>query len=159
VKNRLDNPFLLSGENLDQLQYMALTGSMNADGKGDAARANQMRAYFDLFNIEEENNDDYWTYMINRGALAFASKGYFPRVDDALNPRGAQEFSYGKLRFSVANRFFPGLIHDVELFDACDTGVEKAHMRVKARYKVFVNPTGCTATRTGMLGFKNPLGV
>jgi hypothetical protein len=163
VINRLSNPFILSGENLDQIQYMALTGQMNADGKGDAARANALRAYFDLFNVDSVNTvggeTSYLTYMINRGALAFASKGYFPRVDDPTNPRGAQAFTYGKLRFSIANRFFPNLIHDVEMFDACDTGVEKLHMRIKARYKVFVNPTGCTATRTGILRFKNMLGI
>lgn len=155
MKNYLDNPYILTGENLDQLQFMALTAQANADGKGDATRAGIMRSYFDLFSVDTVNTPDYWTYLINRGALAFASKGYFPAVDDPTNPRGAQVFSYGKARFSIRNRFFPQLIHDVEMFDACDTGVEKLHMRVKARYKVFVNPTGCTATRTGMLGFKN----
>lgn len=159
IKNRLDNPFLLTGENLDQLQYMALTGQANADGKGDATRASQMRAYFDLFNVEAINTTSYQTYMINRGALAFASKGYFPLVNDPLNPRAPEVLDGNYTRFSITNRFLPQLIHDVEVEKSCASGVWKVNYRVKSRYKVFVNPTGCTTTRTGMLSFTNPGGI
>ena len=155
IKNRLDNPFLLTGENLDQLAYMSMTSMANADGKGDAQRASQMKAYFDLFNVEAVNTTSYVTYMINRGALAFASKGYFTRVDDPLNPRGPEVIDGNYTRFSIANRFLPQLIHDVEVVKSCASGVWKVNYRVKSRYKVFVNPTGCTATRTGMLSFTN----
>lgn len=155
IKNRLDNPFLLTGENLDQLQYMALTSQANADGKGDAQRASQMKAYFDLFNVEEVNDPNYITYMINKGSLAFASKGYFVRVDDPLQPRAPEVLNGNYSRFSIANRFFPSLIHDVETDVSCSSGVWKVNYRLKSRYKTFVNPTGCTATRTGMLAFTN----
>lgn len=155
IKNRLDNPYILTGENLDQLAYMALTSQANGEGKGDANRAGQMRAYFDLFNIDEVNDPAFVTYLINRGALAFASKGYFPRVDDALAPRGPEVLNGNYSRFSIANRFFPALIHDVETETTCASGVWKVNYRLKSRYKIFVNPTGCTATRTGMLKFTN----
>lgn len=159
IKNRLDSPFLLTGENLDQLQYMALTSQANADGKGDANRVGGMKAYFDLFNIEEENDPAYISYMINRGALAFASKGYFPLVNDPLNPRGPQILDGNYKRFSFRNRFFPQLIHDVEMRTDCASGVWSENVRMKSRYKVFVNPTGCTATRTGMLAFTRESGI
>ena len=155
IKNRLDNPYLLTGENLDQLQYMALTSAANADGKGDATRASQMRAYFDMFNVDEVNDPAFITYMINKGALAFASKGYFTRVDDPLTPRAPEVLNGNYSRFSISNRFFPALIHDVETDVSCASGVWKVNYRLKSRYKVFVNPTGCTATRTGILAFTN----
>jgi len=155
VKNRLDMPYILTGENLDQLQYMALTNQANGEGKGDAARVNTLPAYFDLFNIEEVNDPLYVTYLINKGALAIASKGYFPRVDNPQAPAGSQVLDGNYERFSIANAFFPSVIHDVERVVSCPSGVWKENYRLKSRYKVFVNPTGCDSTRTGLLSFTN----
>lgn len=150
-KNKMDNPFLLSGENLAQLAYMARTSQRNGEGPGDFVRISEMPLYNDILNVDDYNtvggNTTYKTYMINRGALAFASKGYYPTTPESLNGNFQ--------RFSVANRFFPGLIHDVETLVDCTSGVWKQHWKVIPRYKLFVNPSGCTATRTGLLGFSN----
>lgn len=150
-KNRLDTPYILDGENLDQLIYMAKTNAQNGEGKGDNFRAGEMPVYTDLFNVDEVNDPALITYLINRGALAFASKGYFPTVPEKLTD------TY--MRFSVPNRWFPQLIHDVEVNRTCTAGVWQDNYRVKARYKLFVNPTGCTATRTGMLAFTKESGI
>lgn len=150
-KNRLDTPYLLDGENLDQLIYMAKTNAGNAEGKGDALRVGGMPVYTDLFNVDTVNDPTLITYLINRGALAFASKGYFPTTPEKLTD------TY--MRFSIPNRWFPSLIHDVEVNRTCTSGVWQDNYRVKARYKLFVNPTGCTATRTGMIAFTKEAGI
>ena len=150
-KNRFNNPFLLSGENLYQLAYMARTSNGNGEGKGDFQRINEMPIYNDIFNVDEVNDPDLLTYMIERGTFAFASKGYYPTSPEALNGN----FS----RFSITNRFFPGLIHDVETLVDCSSGVWKQHWKVIPRYKLFINPTGCTATRTGAIAFTKEAGI
>jgi hypothetical protein len=150
-KNRFDNPFLLSGENLYQLAYMARTSNANGEGKGDFVRINQMPIYNDVVNVDDVNSPALLTYMINRGTLAFASKGYFPTRPEVLDGNTQ--------RFSIENRFFRNLIHDVQTVVSCSSGVWSQHWKVVPRYKLFVNPTGCTATRTGILAFTNPGGI
>jgi len=150
-KNRLDNPSILSGENLYQLAYMARTSNPNADGKGDFVRIGEMPMYNDIENVDDVNTPALLTYMIERGALAFLSKGYYPTAVETLNGNFQ--------RFSVSNRFFPALIHDVETLVDCSSGVWKQHWKVIPRYKVEINPTGCTATRTGLLSFTREVGI
>lgn len=150
-KNRINNPILLSGENLYELAYAARTSAQNADGRGDFQRIQDMPIYNDIFNVDEVNAGSLITYMIERGALAFLSKGYYPTTPETLNGNFQ--------RFSIANRFFPTLIHDVETLVDCTSGVWSQHWKVIPRYKLEVNPTGCTATRTGMLAFTKGGGV
>lgn len=150
-KARFNNPFLLSGENLYQLAYMARTSSANGEGKGDAVRIGEMPLYNDIWNVDDVNDPDLLTYMIERGALAFLSKGYYPTTPETLNGNFQ--------RFSLANRFFPALIHDVETLTDCTSGVWKQHWKVIPRYKVEINPTGCTATRTGILALTKEAGI
>jgi len=146
-KNKFDSPYLLTGENMYQLAYMARTSGGNGEGKGDFRRISEMPIYSDIFNVDSVNDPDLITYMINRGALAFASKGYYPTRPETLDGNYT--------RFSIANRFFPQLIHDVESRVDCASGVWSQHWKVIPRYKIFVNPVGCTATRTGLLAFTN----
>lgn len=158
-RNRFDNPYLLSGEALAQLEYLAQTNAGNLDGRGDSARAAQFKKYFDLFNVDEVNDPNLDFYMIDMGILAFGSKGYWPLVGDPTNPRGAQEFSYGKMRFSVRNRWVPELIHDIQVEDRCTTGVDKQNWNVKTRYKTAAAPQGCLTDNTGILHYRVEAGA
>jgi len=124
---------------------MARTSGANADGKGDATRAQIMPTYEDVFNLPAVNTTAEITYMVNKGALAFASKGWY-----STNPI---TLGGNMTRFQVRNRFFPALVHDVDVHETCTSGVWYAHYRVKHAYQLFLNPTGCTATRTGILKF------
>ena len=154
ITNLFEDPYVLSGAALAQLQYLATTSGGNGEGKGDALRMNQMRTYFDLFNIDLVNTPNLDFYQIDRGILAFGSKGYYPIVNDPENPRGAQQMSYGKLRFSVRNRWVPQLIHDIMVEDRCGSGLEKQFWNVKTRYKTLAAPEGCLADNTGILRFR-----
>ena len=156
IKNRFDMPFMISGENLYQLAFMARTSAGDMDKKGDFVRINDMPIYNDVVNIDEYNTSGsdttYKSYLLNKGALAFASKGYYPTTPEVLDGNFT--------RFSIKNTFYPGLIHDVEMRVDCSSGVWSQHWKVIPRYKLFVNPVGCTATRTGILAFtRGPLGI
>lgn len=150
-KNRFNNPYLLSGENLYHLAYMARTSNGNGEGKGDFVRINEMPIYNDIFNVDEVNDPALLTYMIERGTFAFASKGYYPETPETLNGNFQ--------RFQIRNRFFRELVHDVETLVDCSSGVWKQHWKVIPRYKLFINPVGCTATRTGAIAFTKEAGV
>ncbi len=146
-KNRIINPILLSGENLAQLAFMSRTSAANGEGKGDFARISQMPIYNDIFNVDDVNAGSLLTYMIERGSLAFLSKGYFSTTPEVMDGNTR--------RFSVQNRFFPQLWHDVIVYRSCASGVWKENWKIRPRYKLEINPTGCTATRTGILAFTN----
>ena len=155
ITNLFDDPYLLSGAALAQLQYIATTSGANGEGKGDAFRMSQMRTYFDLFNIDLVNTPNLDFYQIDRGILAFGSKGYYPLVNDPMNPgTQADTMSYGKVRFSVQNRWVPELIHDIMVEDRCGSGLEKQFWNVKTRYKTLAAPAGCLANNTGILRFR-----
>ena len=153
IKNKLEMPYLLSGENLHQEFFMAKTSQGNGEGKGDANRIGTMKAYFDLFNVDDVNDPDYITYMIARGVLAFASKGYYDTRPEKVEGRDAHT------RVTIPNQFFPQLLHDVQITTSCSGGHTYEHYKIKTKYDVFVNPLGCTSTRTGILKFRKEAGI
>jgi hypothetical protein len=146
-RNDILNPILLSGENMAELAYMARTSAGNGEGSGDFRRINELRIFNDIRGVDGGNAGALRTYMIERGALAFLSKGYYPVTPEVING----DFT----RFQVRNRFVPELVHDVETHTSCVSGVWKQHWKVIPRYKIELNPTGCVGTRTGLLGFTN----
>lgn len=150
-KNRFNNPYIVSGENLFQLAYMARTSAANGEGRGDFQRINEMPIYNDIWNVDDVNSGTLISYLIERGTFAFMSKGYYPTTPENLTG----DFQ----RFSIPNRFFPQLIHDVEVSTTCSSGVWKSNYKVIPRYKLEINPTGCTATRTGVVAFTNGGGI
>lgn len=151
ARNKFSNPYMIDGGAFYQLMFMAQTSQGNAEGKGDALRMGRYPMYMDLFNLPEVNGDDEITYMVNRGALAFVSKGWY-----STNPI---TLGGSMTRFQIRNRFFPALVHDVDVHETCTFGVWWAHYKVKHSYELFLNPTGCTATQTGILKFTKTAGV
>ena len=146
IQNEMSNPFLLSGTNLFEDRLVTLLAEANANGKGAAQLFKLMRTYFDLFNIDVANSPALKTYLINRGAIAFASKAYY----------GATPTEYigaGQKRWSMASNNLEGVRFDVHYTNRCSTTTMKHDFKVQVKYDYFLNPTGCTATRTGVLAF------
>lgn len=152
VKNKFNNSFLLSGTNLWEEYQLARQNSRNLDGAGNDVRSRLITTYFDEFNIDEVTGD-YVTYLIARGALAFASKTYYSTNVERVPGRDAHD------RFSVSNPFFPSLRHDVQRTTQCSGGDTYEHWKIKTRFDVFTNPLGCTATRTGLLRLEREAGI
>ena len=144
IQNQLSNPFLLSGTNLFEDRLVTMLAEKNADGKGAAALYKLMRTYFDLFNIDAANSPDLKSYVINRGAVAFASKAYYGAAPTVYKDQD---------RYSIASRNLPGVRFDVHYTNRCDGNSYKHDFTIKANYDYFLNPTGCDAGRTGILAF------
>ena len=145
ARNKFSSPYFIDGGAFYQLLFMAQTSQGNGEGKGDALRMGRYPMYMDLFNPAAVNGSTEITYMVNKGALAFASKGWY-----STNPI---TLGGSMTRFQIRNRFFPSIVHDVDVHEVCTSGVWYSHYRVKMAYQLFLNPTGCTATQTGLLKF------
>lgn len=153
ARNRFMAPLLLSGYNLAEPIFTAKTNAGNDNGKGDAARLGTLPLVQDFFNVEAVNTDEedvvtYKSYMVDTGAVAFASKNYYDR-----NPR-TLEGGVGHVLFSRPSQNLPGVIYDIVYQTTCVSGVYYHTYTLEAHYDFFLNPTGCDNTsRTGILEF------
>lgn len=142
IVNGMNNSFILSGNNLFEDWIVTQASKGNADGKGADNLYKLIRTYFDLFNIDTLNTPDAKSYLINRGAIAFASKNRYSAVPVSYRSQD---------RYSIASRNMPGVRFDVYYTNRC-VGESIFHdFMVKVRYDYFLNPTGCVDTRTGVL--------
>jgi len=148
-RNRFNNPFVLSGENLWYEKWDAMIDQGNGEGKGDASAFGSLRMYHDLFNLDAANDPDFKTYLISQGALAFVSKAYY----------NTPVTYFGNMRYSVPSNSIPGVRYDVVYTNTCSSNEMLHHFSLHANAGIFLNPTGCSETRTGILSFLKSAGV
>lgn len=140
--NELSNPFLLSGNNLFEERLITMLSRENAEGKGAAELYKLFRTYFDLFNVDIGTAEK--TYLINRGAIAFASKNYYGETPRMYKMQD---------RYSIASRHMEGHRIDVYYTNRCAGDKIMHDFKFKMKYDYFLNPTGCDADQTGVLAF------
>lgn len=141
--NKFVNPFLISGKNLFESKYIA---QIESCCENEAKKFGAFQIYFDLFNIDSANNPDYVTYMIHKGAFAFVTKAYYKST-----PSKYME----DWRWSMPSRNIPGVVYDVHYKNECNTsdGGVTHYYKLITYGDIFLNPRGCTETRTGVLSF------
>jgi hypothetical protein len=148
VRNRIRSPYLVSGANLYESVWVAGKETGQAGDEGKQLKFGSLPIYFDLFNIDTANDPDLVTYLIGRGAFAFYTKAYYP-------PTPIKYFD--EERYSMPSYNLPGVRYDVHYTNEC-CGAEvndfMCHKWVlKTKGDIFLNPVGCTATRTNVLSF------
>jgi len=145
--NRFKNPMLISGLNLYESIWTAEWDKCCENGIG---KFGTMDFCFDLFNIDSVNDPNYITYMLNKGSLAFVTKCYY-EANKAANPVKNMD----QYRWSMPSFYLPGVCYDVHYKNTCDDGDFFSHeFKLKTFGDIFLNPVGCTATRTGILEFE-----
>ena len=146
--NRFKRPMLISGANLFESKFIA---DFEACCENKRGKFGTMDVCFDLFNIDSVNTPDLMTYMLNRGALAFVSKAYY-QGNSAANPVKYMD----QYRYSMPSFYLPGVVYDVHYDNECSgCGDFFTHnFKVKTFGDIFLNPIGCTTTRTGILEFE-----
>jgi len=151
ILNRFLDPYLISGNQLFESRWNSEKDAGNADGKGDLAKFLTFKNYFDLAVIDTVNTPDLVTYMLSKGAFAMANKTYFgPGITKYMD----------RHVWSVPSKYVPGLSFDVEYMNACDscytgnkTALQAHAFKLVMNAGLFLNPLGCTETRTGILTF------
>ena len=147
IMNQFSSPVMVTGNNLYESIFLAKANSANADGKGDAILYGGQNWFVDLFNIDTVNDPTFATYMINQGAVAIAHKTYLknttPEVVNGV-------FS----RWMKPSILFPGIDFEVFYKPECTTGNRIKHnFKMLMNAQMFLNPTGCVETNTGVLRF------
>lgn len=145
-RNKLADPFFLSGQQLFDPFYNAQKAFNNADGKAELNKFNDIRMKFDLSNFSLQSLD-HKLFLIDKGAAAFFDKVYYS--ERPIEYKG----SVGQTRYSVESDNIPGLRYDVIYTMSC-TGNEITHKwRLTANYLVAQNPYN--GTNTGILSIIN----
>ena len=154
-KNKMLNPALLSGEALWYMNEEAANNAGNGEGKGDNVRMASKyfaRKYFDPIKIDEVNAGTFKAYMVDRGAVAFVTKTHYPDVPVLVQNPWQQ-------RYRMESRNLPGVFWEVTYSQSCTSGEITHVWQFKVNGLIALNPTGHTATNTGVLSFVRPIGA
>lgn len=158
IMNRFTAPAMISGNNLFESLYVAEANKVNANDKGDHILWGRFPFYFDLANIDFVNNPDFLTYMVSMGAVALASKTWYP---------DQPQTSFDAMRYTMKSRFLEGFSYDVTYTNNCiaEADIHEArpanrdtlahHWKVVLTADCFLNPVGCVEGNTGVLRFRN----
>lgn len=145
--NNINNPYfiergLLAGEFLN-----AQFNAGNLDGKGDAARAEFLRMYFDMLNFGKAGITTADLFMVDSSAVALATKNRYDATPVLAGGKIQQT------RYSVASQTLPGVRYDVIYSLECKTVNGKSHDMHSWRYEtnglIAVNPALCPITIPG----------
>lgn len=145
-KNKLNNPFLIHGSNLYMQNWNAPYIAANANTKDGEPKLRSIRSYWDIFNIDEVNEGIKRSYMIAKGAVAFANKARYPKNSPRV-------YQFGK-RWSIQSNSLPGVWFDVFYKERCGNDEQVFYdFKMRAKYGVYLNPFGCNEDVTGVLLF------
>lgn len=144
--NKFNSPFLLDGKNLFDLAVAAQVNQGNANGKGDAAWFNLMKIYNDIVNVEAVASGS--TFMIQRGATAFASKVFWGSFNETNPKDGASDL----IKYSVPSRNIPGVKYDVYVKRSCSGKYDSYNVGLELNFDVFNGAEACNGA-TGVLEF------
>ncbi len=145
-KNKFRDAFLLNGDNLFEAAYNAEANNMNADNKDQLAKMKSLRSYWDVFNIDSVLAPDKSSFLIDRNAVAFASKAYWPTVPKDFGANVG-------LKYSVESKNLPGVFYDVTYKVTCSGDSIKHNWSLQVKADIFRNPVGCNLNNTGVLKF------
>jgi len=142
--NDFSDPVMVSGKNLYEAYLNAGFAAGNADGKAGAASFNALPTFFDIKNLLAVNTTDTISYMVNTGAISWASEQMFST---------SIERKQNVTRYSFPSQFIPGLWLNAQIVESCSDDYTKEDWKISALYDVWAMPTDCTATNTGILTF------
>lgn len=147
--NQFSDAYLLSGQNLYIANWNANLDATNPDGPAMKNRANYFKTYFDLFKLDNYNSGVRKTYMIQKGALAFASKSYYKSYTSANPFKGPNDV----LIWSMPSPSLTGVTYDVHYKYTCVNNKYIHSFKLKTKFDFFENPLGCDPTNTGIITF------
>lgn len=154
IKNRMANPYFIDGGSLFVDFMNTQFNAGNLDGKGDRARVDAIRMFFDLFNFGAAGVTAE-TFMVNASAVAMVTRN---RHDDNPTVIGG---SVQQTLYTVPSIALPGVKYDVYYTVKCSTVSGKAHFLDSWRFEtqggVFLNPEACKVTVSSV--DYNPTGV
>lgn len=145
-KNKFRDAFLLNGENLFQAAFDAEKNNANSDNKDQLMKMKTLRSYWDVFNVDAVLSPDKSSFLIDRNAIAFASKAYWSSIPKDFG-------SNVGLKYTIESKNLPGVFYDVTYKVTC-VGDDIIHnWSIQTKADIFRNPVGCNLNNTGVLKF------
>lgn len=148
IMNQFNDVYMLHGSNLYQMFWQAQMNNLNQNSKDQLAKLTSIKSYWDMFNIDTVNSPDKVSYMIQRGAVAFVNKAYYP-LNSPVNYKDDS-------RWSVESKALPGVFYDVFYNNEC-VGTNRRDVKhnwtLSVKAGIFKNPLGCDTTVTGVIKF------
>jgi hypothetical protein len=141
--------YLLDGLNLLTTVEKGRFYGQNDNGRGENALWNSLNYVWDPLKMSEVAPS--LTFMVNPGSVAFVSGNYWDPVPVT--------FGGDHRMFTVASPNLPGVSYDVHELQTCSSDDFVTSWKIRANYKLLLNPEGCTADRTGVLSFKKVAGI
>jgi len=157
ARNQFVNPFMISGNNLYEQVWNANYERNQAGDESKVLKYGSMPIYFDLFNIDSVNSPDLKTYLLHKGAAAFVTKNYYPVTDLVEGGVPTINKYMDEWRWSIPSMNLPGVRYDVHYKNSCES--QGSYDNMTHQFKLvtygdfFLNPVGCTSTKTGILSF------
>ena len=145
-KNKFRDAFMIHGDNLFEAAWNAEMNAANADGKDQAMKMKSLRSYWDVFNIDSVLSPDKSSFLIDRNAVAFASKAYWDNVPKDFGDNVGS-------KYRVESKNLPGVFYDVTYKVTCSGDDIKHNWSLQVKADIFRNPVGCNLNNTGVLKF------
>jgi hypothetical protein len=154
MMNKMNNPYYINNGDLWVAWQRAMLDQGNLDGKGDKARIDQLRMYFDPWNFGPAGiTEDI--FAVSSSAIAFVTR---TRHSDTPTVLGGQ---IQQTLYTVPSSVIPGVKYDVYYTLKCQTVAGKANYvhvwRVETNGGIFLNPEGCPVVVESVT--YNPTGV
>jgi hypothetical protein len=147
----MSDAYLIDNGNTFEAYQIAQFNAGQDTGKGVVTAFGDMPMYFDMFGFAKAGLTTD-ALMIQRGALAFASRVRFDAVPEYLGG------DINQTRYSIASNALPGVRYDVYYTMKCianeDDPTEENTVHtwlIQARFGLFANPS--LDTQTGVVGF------
>lgn len=147
--HKIQSFYMVDNGSLFEDWYNAQIDAGNLDGKGDAARVNAMKMYFDMWGFAAAGITED-TFMIGRSAMAMKT---INRYDSTPVEIGGK---VNETTYTVPSRTLPGVAYDVVYQLTCEVtgGVKRYRDTWKFTTKggIWLNPVACSGTN-GILSF------
>jgi hypothetical protein len=147
VMNKFNSPFMIHGGNLYQMKWQAELNNVDPARKDQLLKLTSLRSYWDIFNIDSVNSPEKASYMVAKGAIAFASKAYYTSTPTTY---------FHDQRYSIESKALPGVFYDVYYNNECvagGSGDVKHNWTLYVKAGIFSNPFGCNDDVTGVIKF------
>ncbi len=142
--NKMGMPFMIHGNNLYISSWKAEADAANADGKGNLNKFQQLKQYWDPFNIEGAFANPS-SFLLDKGAVAFGAKWQYDESPTDYGKEGQ--------RWSVASKSLPGVRYDVHYNIDCVDREIIHKFNIISKGGIYLSPVGCTGTDTGVIRF------
>lgn len=148
MMHKIANPYYIDNGQLWIDWRNAQLDAGNDSGRGDKARVDAIKLYFDMFGFTKAGISVDDTFLVGQHAIGVASRTYNPDTPTTVELKGGNQ-----IRYKESSVNLPGIDYDVFYQIECSGRRFKHSWMYVFTGGVFVQPEGCEAGVTGIMSF------